>query len=64
MPPTGWEQDKRNLTRRSASVPDQALKLEWVYGYNTEANGPNLFATAEENVVVFVVGSGVIFGTN
>jgi len=63
MPPTGWDQDKRAMMRRSASVPDQALNLEWVYGYNTEANGPNLYTTAEPGVVVFVVAAVVVILT-
>lgn len=43
FPPAGWEEEKRGLLRRSGQVPTKALEMEYVHGYNCEANSRNCF---------------------
>lgn len=43
QPPAGWNQSKRALLKQSASVPNKALRLSHVYGYNSELSCRNLW---------------------
>ena len=60
FPPAGWEEEQRGLLKRSGQVPSKALEMEYVYGYNCEANGRNCFqihdgATCEPYVMIIAV---------
>jgi WD40 repeat protein len=58
QPPTNW--DVREATR-SAQLPDSALELEHVHGFNGTPNGSSLFYTADEQLVYYVAAVGIVY---
>ena len=57
-PPTGWSPSD---IPRSASLPDAALEIEHIYGYNSrESGGQNLHWTQGGNLAYFNAGVAVV----
>jgi hypothetical protein len=60
-PPLGWgKREMARSVRHSFNAPDQALKLERVYGINLEAHGPNLLRAAGNRVLYAVAAICVV----
>ena len=46
-----------------STLPKSSLKLEWIYGYRGHQCRNNLVYAAENCIVYFVAGVGVVFDT-
>ena len=45
----------------SKSVPDQSLRLNWVYGYRGHQCRSNLHFNCEDDVVYFIAACGIVY---
>ncbi|KAF5831718.1 WD40-repeat-containing domain protein [Dunaliella salina] len=57
--PSDWDPA---LAERSAELPDAGLVLQYIYGYQGKENtAQNIFYTAENKLVYYVAGVGVVY---